>query len=202
MARAKKASITTSDLKKAKKTKVKKPRDIRSMFREILAELLAEGGIHKIKKSWMALKDLRVVDTPEALQKWVDDALKDAPKFTFYDTESIVVALDTETLSLDTRLFVRMHRQPDGSYKQTYEIKTDIAGICLSADGVRGIYIPINHEFQDIGLTTPANNIDRKACADILQPFFDQVHLIFYNAKYDREVLRLTMGITFRDYPF
>jgi DNA polymerase I-like protein with 3'-5' exonuclease and polymerase domains len=202
MARAKKAKVTADDLKKPKKSKVKKPRDIRSMFREILAEILAEGGVLKVKKDWMRTKAFDVVDTPEALQEWVSKALKDAPKFKFYDHESIVAALDTETLSLDTRLFVRMHAQPDGSYKQTYEIKTDIGGICLSVDGVKGIYIPINHEFQDIGLTTPAKNMDRKACADILQPFFDQVHLVFYNAKYDREILRLTMGITFRDYPF
>jgi DNA polymerase I-like protein with 3'-5' exonuclease and polymerase domains len=136
------------------------------------------------------------------LRAWCDDVLTNAPRFEFYGHILPVVALDTEDSSLDTRLFIRLLKQPDGSYKQVYELKTDITGICLSADGVKGIYIPINHEFQDLELKTPAKNMDRRACAEILQWFFDQVHLVFYNGKFDREIMRLTMGIVFRPYPF
>jgi DNA polymerase I-like protein with 3'-5' exonuclease and polymerase domains len=201
MAKVKKEKVTTDDLKKVKKKKVVKLRDIRTMFREILAELSAGGGVAKVKKDWMSKKAFEIVDTPEALQKWVDEVLTNAPRFEFYGVTEPVVALDTEDVSLDTRLFIRMVKLPDGSYHQEYEIKTDISGICLSADGVKGIYIPITHEFQDLALTTPARNIDRRICAEILQPFFNQVHLVFYNGKFDREVMRLTMGIVFRPYP-
>jgi DNA polymerase I-like protein with 3'-5' exonuclease and polymerase domains len=201
MAKVKKEKVTTDDLKKVKKKKVVKLRDIRTMFREILAELSAGGGVAKVKKDWMSKKAFEIVDTPEALQKWVDEVLTNAPRFEFYGFTEPVVALDTEDVSLDTRLFIRMVKLPDGSYHQEYEIKTDISGICLSADGVKGIYIPITHEFQDLALTTPARNIDRRICAEILQPFFNQVHLVFYNGKFDREVMRLTMGIVFRPYP-
>ena len=202
MAKVKKEKVTTDDLKKVKKKKVVKLRDIRTMFREILSELTAAGGVAKIKKDWMSKKAFEIVDTPEALQKWIAEVLATAQRFEFYGVTEPVVALDTEDVSLDTRLFIRMVKLPDGSYHQEYEIKTDISGICLSADGVKGIYIPITHEFQDLALTTPARNIDRKVCAEILQPFFNQVHLVFYNGKFDREVMRLTMGIIFRPYPF
>ena len=202
MAKVKKEKVSEEDLRKVKKTKVKKPRDIRSVFRETLAALVANGGVSHIKKPWMSTKDFRLLDTPETLQEWCDDVLANAPKFEFFDGLLPVVALDTETMSLDTRLFVRLRRLPDGTYQQYYEIKTDIGGICLSADGVRGVYIPINHEFQDLELTVPAKCIDRRRCAEILQKFFDQAHLVFYNGKFDREVLRLTMGNTFKPYPW
>ena len=200
--KAKTEKLTAGDLKKPRRPKVKKPRDIRSMFREVLADLLASGGVSRVKKSWMNTKAFEVIDTPEALQKWCDDALANAPRFEFYGSTLPVVALDAETLSLDTRLFVRMRQNPDGSYSQFYETRTDIAGVCLSADGVKGVYVPINHEFQDLALSSPARCIDRRECARILQWFFDQVLLVFYNGKFDREVLRLTMGIRFRPYPF
>jgi len=194
-------NVTSKDLKKAKK-KVTKPRDIRSVFRERLASLAAEGGVSKVRKPWMSTKAFCILDTPEALQSWADDVIANAPRFEFYGHTSPVVAVDTETLGLDTRLFVRLRRLPDGSYKQFYEVKTDVAGICLSADGIKGVYIPLNHEFQDIGLGIAAKVLDRAACDGILQRLFDQCHLVFYNGKFDREVMRLTLGIVFRPYPF
>jgi len=202
MAKVKKEKLAIADLKKAKKPKVKKPRDIRSVFREALAKLMTEGGVSKVMKPWMSTKAFLLIDDPDSLQAYCDDVLANSPKFEFYGYVSPVVALDTETLGLDTRLFIRLRRLADGTYKQYYEIKTDIAGICLSADGIKGVYIPVVHEYQDLALATPAKCIDRKRCADILQKFFDQVHLVFYNAKFDREIMRLTMGIVFRPYPF
>ena len=199
--RAKTEKLTAEDLKKPKRPKVKKPRDIRSVFREVLAGIQA-GGVARVKKPWMNTKAFEILDTPGALQAWCDDVLASAPRFDFYGSVLPVVALDAETLSLDTRLFVRMRQNPDGSYSQFYETRTDIAGVCLSADGVKGVYVPVNHEFQDLALSSPARCIDRRECARILQWFFDQVHLVFYNGKFDREVMRLTMGIRFRPYPF
>ena len=194
--------VTTADLKKAKKAKIKKPRDIRSVFRAGMASILAEGGVDKVKKKWMNTKAFLVADTPEKLKKWADEVLTEAKTFEFYGYKMPVLAVDTETLGLDTRLFVRLNRLPDGSYRQTYEIKTELAGVCLSADGVKGVYVPVCHEFQDLAFSAPATNINRKEFAKILQWLFDQCHLVFYNGKFDREVLRLTLGITFKPYPF
>lgn len=187
---------SATKVKKAKK--VKEPRDIRYMFRKTLKEI----DIAKLKKPWMAKKAFRIINTPAALQAWVDSVLSDTSRHIMInDVLTPVVALDTETMGLDTRILVDRVQRTDGSWENIYEVNIELAGICLSSDGVEGIYIPVNHEKQDRELTIPAINIDRAECARILQILFDRSHLIFYNAKYDREVMRLTMGINFRPYP-
>ena len=185
--------------KKKPATKAKKePKDIRYVFRKNLKEL----DLPKLKKPWMAQKAFRLITTPEALQAWVDSVLNDTSRH--IDIGGVltpVIALDTETMGLDTRILVDRVQRPDGSWEHIYEVNIELAGICLSSDGMDGIYIPVNHEKKDQGLTTAAENIDREKCAEILQYLFDRSHLVFYNAKFDREVLRLTMGINFRPYP-
>jgi DNA polymerase I-like protein with 3'-5' exonuclease and polymerase domains len=188
-----KTDISPDDLKpkKAKKTKEKEPRDMRTMFHKLVASM----DIEKLKKPWMAQKAFQLVNTKEGLQAWADSVLNDPSRYFTIGKESMpVIAVDTETVGLDTRVVVDMQQNDDGSWQVTYEVNIEISGICLSSDGIEGIYIPITHE--------GAENIDRLECAKILQKVFDRSHLVFYNAKYDREVLRLTMGIDFRPYPY
>ena len=111
-----------------------------------------------------------------------------------------VVAVDTETTSLDTRIFTDVKLGPDGRWHLVYEVKVEIAGVCLSADGLEGIYIPVHHERCRSGFPE-ARNVPREDVARILQPLFDRSHLVFYNGKFDREVMRVTLGINFRPYP-
>jgi len=190
----KQENISLEDIKirKTKKSRIPKlPRDIRSVFRAKLKEL----DIEKLKKSWMAEKSIRLVNTEEALQKWVDAILNDpSRKFNLTYGSLPVVAIDTETVGLDTRIITNIVQEPDGTWSLVYEVKIDIAGICLSADGIEGIYVPINHE--------DGKNLDRAVVARILQYLCDRAHLIFYNAKFDREVLRICLGLNFRGYPY
>ena len=173
-----------------KPKKPKEPSDLRYMFRKAMKAL----DIEKLKKPWMAEKAFRLIDTEEALERWVDGILNDTSRHYSYGKDTCpVVAVDTETMGLDTRVLIDIQKQEDGSYELVYEVKIEIAGICLSPDGIEGIYIPINHEK---GL-----NVPREAARRILQRLFDNSHLVFYNAKFDREVLRLCMGIELRPYP-
>ena len=176
---------------KAEKPKKEKPkRDIRSVFREKLAGITVDG----IKKPWMSEKVFRLVTTAEELEAWVDGILADESRFhEWAGIRCPVIAVDTETTSLDTRIFVDLKQLESGEWVLVYEVKTEIAGVCLSADGIEGLYIPINHE--------RGQNVPREDAARILQKLFDKTHLIFYNGKFDREVLKITMGIHFRSYP-
>src|SRR5271154_1679475 len=174
-----------------KPKKVKPARDIRTVFREKLAKITVEG----IKKPWMSEKVFRLVTTAEELQAWVDQILADTSRHhAWAGTTCPVIAVDTETIGLDTRIFTDIKQTENGEWVLVYEVKTEIAGICLSADGIEGLYIPINHE--------KGVNVSREDAARILQPLFNKSHLIFYNGKFDREVLKITMGMTFRGYPY
>ena len=175
-------------------TKVKKPkvaRDLRSVFLEKLKEI----SVEKIKKPWMAEKVFRLINTTSELETWVEKVLTDKSQFhTQFKHTCPVLAVDTETTSLDTRIFSTLQQLPSGESELQYEVKVEIAGVCLSVNGIEGVYIPINHE--------SGSNIPRADAARILQRLFDNCHLIFYNGKFDREVLRITLGINFRPYPF
>ena len=175
-------------------SKVKKPkvaRDLRSVFLEKLKEI----SVEKIKKPWMAEKVFRLINTTSELETWVEKVLTDKSQFhTQFKHTCPVLAVDTETTSLDTRIFSTLQQLPSGESELQYEVKVEIAGVCLSVNGIEGVYIPINHE--------SGSNIPRADAARILQRLFDNCHLIFYNGKFDREVLRITLGINFRPYPF
>jgi DNA polymerase I-like protein with 3'-5' exonuclease and polymerase domains len=194
------SELTKKIVKKARKPKaVKEPKDIRYVFRKTLRGV----DLDKLKKPWMAQKAFRLITTPDDLQEWVDSILSDTTRHVELNgVLTPVIALDTETTGLDTRILVDRVLKDDGSWELTYEVNVELAGICLSSDGIDGIYIPTTHEKQDQDLLIPATNIDRQKCAEILQYLFDRSHLVFYNAKFDREILRLTMGINFRPYPY
>jgi DNA polymerase I-like protein with 3'-5' exonuclease and polymerase domains len=176
--------------KAPKPKKVKPARDMRTVFREKLAGITVEG----IKKPWMSEKVFRLVTTAEELEAWVNQILNDTSRHhTWAGTTCPVIAVDTETTSLDTRIFTDIKQLENGEWVLVYEVKVEIAGICLSADGIEGLYVPINHE--------KGQNVSREDAARILQPLFDKSHLLFYNGKYDREVMKITLGMTFRGYP-
>jgi len=176
------------------KTKIKEPRNLRYVFRKALKAI----DIDTLKKPWMAEKAFRLISTKEELRTWVDGVLSDTTRHKSFGAETCpVIAVDTETNGLDTRILVDLVEETDAYghkiWAPVYEVKIEISGICLSSDGIEGIYVPVTHEL--------GQNIGREDCAAILQTLFDRSHLVFYNAKYDREVLRLTMGIEMRPYP-
>lgn len=181
--------------KKPPKPKKAKPaRDLKSVFRAKLKEITVD----KIKKPWMAEKSFRLIDSAAALEAWVDGVLADRSRHREWAGELCpVVAVDTETISLDTRIIVNIVecQDSDGSttWVPVYEANTEIAGVCLSADGIEGVYVPIFHE--------RGNNVPRAQASRILQKLFDRSHLVFYNAKFDREVIRISLGINLRGYP-
>jgi DNA polymerase I-like protein with 3'-5' exonuclease and polymerase domains len=176
--------------KPPKLKKVKPARDVRSVFRAKLREITPEI----IKKPWMSEKSFRLIDTAEALEAWVDNILADKSRhYTWAKQTCPVIAVDTETTSLDTRIFVRLQQKEDGTFELVYEVEVEIAGVCLSADGIEGVYVPIFHE--------KGNNVPREEAARILQRLFDNAHIVFYNAKFDREILRITLGLNLRPYP-
>ena len=176
--------------KEPKPKKVKPARDIRTVFRKKLKSITVEG----IKKPWMSEKVFRLITTAEELEAWRNGIIADKSRHHAWAGETVpVIAVDTETTSLDTRIFVDFKQLPSGEWATVYEIKTEIAGVCLSADGFEGLYIPVNHE--------KGQNVPRADVARILQKLFDQSHLVFYNGKFDREVMRITLGINFRPYP-
>lgn len=187
------SSITEKDLVKTSKKK-RAPKDLRTQFRALLTSV----DIEQLKKPWMAQKSFRLIHTAEALQTWVTRLLADKSRhYNVFGESMPVVAIDTETIGLDTRIIVRWETEegPFGPMMiPIYEVNTEIAGICLSADGIEGLYIPINHED---GL-----NIPREDATRILQPLLDASHHIYYNAKFDREILRITMGLNMREYPY
>lgn len=175
-------SINESDL-----TKVKKPKKIKAPEltpRETLKAKLDELSIDSIILPWMKLKAFRLVTDVDELERWCEERLVDQSNWhpcpqTLERMPAI--AVDTETIGLDTRIV-------DG------EIGIQIAGMCLSSDGVEGLYIPMHHE--------DGNNIDVARAIPLLQRLFDRSLLLFYNGKFDREVLRITLGIQCRRYPY
>ena len=189
-------NIQPEELKKTKKVAGKKPRekrDIRTVFRKHLATL----DIEKLKKPWMATKAFRLVTDKTTLWDWARRVVEDESRHVehFLTKEKMpVIAVDTENIGLDTRIFTIIKENPDGTLSLGYEVNMEIAGICLSADGVEGLYVPIHHE--------DGHNISREDVAEVLQWLFDRSHLVFYHAKYDREVIRICLGITLRGYPY
>lgn len=77
-----------------------------------------------------------------------------------------VVAIDTETTSLDT-------------------ISAELVGLCISCEDQKAYYLPCGH--RDGNLWSA-----RQVCDDFLKPLFENpaLDLVFHNAKYDLRVLR------------
>jgi DNA polymerase I-like protein with 3'-5' exonuclease and polymerase domains len=195
-------NLSVEALKMVKKRKgapkEKKDRTLRGLFRALLSAI----DIEKLKKPWMAKKSFQNLTTPEDLRAYVDGILNDRSswKQPYFNDEHTcpVVAVDTETYGLDTRVMVSFELVRDYATGREicipiYELNVEIAGVVLSADGIKGVYIPLFHE--------DGKNVPIEVVRAELQRLFDVSHLVFYNAKFDREILRQTVGITFRGYP-
>ena len=168
--------------KKKKKTKEPKAPKVRKDIRTIFDEHIALLDLEAIKQPWMAQKSFRLITQAVDLETWANSILEDVSRHHTFDGHTCpVIAVDTETNGLDTRVV-------------NGEANIQLAGIPLSADGIEGIYIPVNHE--------DGNNIPVADLQRILQNLFNKSHLVFYNAKFDREVLRITLGLVFRDFPW
>jgi DNA polymerase I-like protein with 3'-5' exonuclease and polymerase domains len=181
---------TTDKVKKVRAPKVPKVKPDRSL-RAVFKAHLAAIDIEKLKKPWMAKTDIRLIETPGALQAWVDAVLADKSRWRLDVEGNLVpiIAVDTETIGLDNRIIVDL--LDDGSL--VYEVKAEVAGVCLASHAGEGIYVPIHHD--------GGKCMSREDVARILQPLFDVSHLLFYNAKFDREILRICLGITCRPFP-
>jgi DNA polymerase I-like protein with 3'-5' exonuclease and polymerase domains len=211
-----KEDLNEADLKKPKKAKEKKPKKAKAPdkdLRTIFTERLGEINMEEVKKPWMATKSFRLINTMEALEEWVEVILRDTGRhhnLEWSGHNGPVIAVDTETDGLDVRVI-------------NGKMKTNLAGVCLSADGMEGLYLPVGHLGREwhtytkcgsrsITCTKPlpkqrrlparVRNLPAAELAAVLQRLFDQSHLVFFNAKFDREILRLSLGLTFRDFPF
>lgn len=175
--------------KKQKAPKIKPDRSLRTVFKEHLSKI----NLVDLKKDcgWMDNCAIRLVETPEALQAWVDEVLADRGRWRKNVKGELepVIAADCETIGLDNRIIVDVLE--DG--RLVYEIKAEIAGLCLASHADEGIYVPINHE--------TGKCMKREDVRRILQPLLDRAHLIFYNGKFDREIMRLCLGLTLRIFP-
>ena len=172
--------------KPKKEKKSAEAKDLRSVFLRRLAALDPATLI----RPWMQTKALRLVTTVAELQAWVARVLSDKSLYRPCPRTGEmmpVVATDTEnfgikhTSGLDTRLVKG-------------EPQLAMAGICLSADGIEGLYVPINHE--------DGKNLPLEAVHEVLQPLLDKALVVYFNSKYDREVLRLAGGFSLRPYPY
>jgi DNA polymerase I-like protein with 3'-5' exonuclease and polymerase domains len=203
MPKLKRENLSVEALKTTKKKKAapkeKKDRSLRGLFRALMGSL----DIEKMKKPWMSKKAFTLISAAEELHAYVDSILLDPScwKQPYFNSDFTcpIVAVDTETHGLDTRIITEVIWVKDYATggmvpQQIHELNVEIAGICLSADGIKGVYIPLYHE--------DGNNVPAEVVRYELQRLFDAAHLIFYNAKFDREVLRQTVGITFRDHPY
>ncbi len=178
-------------VKKAKKPKEPKPKTDRSL-RAVFKAHLTEIDIEKLKKPWMSRTDIRIIDTPEGLQEWANAVLTDKSRWRLDPSGNLVpvVAADCETIGLDNRILVDILN--DG--RLVFEVKAEIAGLCLASHGGEGIYVPIHHE--------QGRCMSREDVRRILQPLFDVAHLVFYNAKFDREILKTCLGLVLRPFPY
>lgn len=180
-------------LKPKKEPKPKKEKPSPKTLREAFEEKLEKLDRGTLIRPWMASKALRLVQSPAELEAWVARTLADKSLYRQVprtDEWMPAVAVDTENYGvnggasgLDTRM---VNGEPQAA----------IAGICLSADGIEGLYVPLSHE--------DGKNLDPDVVRSILQPFFNKCLLRFFNGKYDREILMFAQfgGYTFRPYPY
>ena len=186
------SDLTHAALKIPKPKKEKKPpkpklaMDLRSVFERRLLELDTATLI----KPWMHTKAIRLVTTVSELESWSARILADKSRYRPCPRTGEmmpVVAVDTEnygvheTSGLDLRII-------------NGESQVAIAGVCLAADSSECLYVPLDHE--------DGNNVPREPVRAILQHLFDSSLLVFFNSKYDREVLRFTLDLKLRPYPY
>jgi DNA polymerase I-like protein with 3'-5' exonuclease and polymerase domains len=145
-----------------------------------VADLFADEAEHvDAKLPWMDEKEF-ILGTPDNLAQIMDWCI-----------ESGKYALDLETTGLDNRVYVNQAGIPVTVDK--------IAGVCLSPDGVKGIYIPIGHVVK----TDEGTAIKGPHPANVPLDLFDtefkrliqateegKTVAVFQNGKFDQEFLQ------------
>lgn len=110
------------------------------------------------------------------------------PKFPS-DYNEPLIALDTETTGLDTRVKY--------DYDGVLTTRTVIVGLCLATSANKGYYLPVRHTEAD-----GVPNWDPEVIAEFQGDINEQFAVIFHNAAYDREVQALNGVQKFRNYPY
>lgn len=142
------------------------------------ADFLVANQFPQVKKrAWMDERQF-ILGTPENLPGIIDACI-----------ESGRYAMDLETTGLDNRVFAL----PSG-VKRTVD---QIAGICLSPDGIRGCYIPIMHMAPgNDGVKVPLEcNIPMTVFVKEFQRLIQATEAgktvaVFHNGKFDQEFLQ------------
>jgi len=100
-----------------------------------------------------------------------------------------VLALDTETTGLDTRILY--------DYDGNLIIKTQIVGICLAPNENKGYYLPVQHTGED-GIP----NWDPQVMNSFLDELHEEFTMIYHNAQYDREIMAINGVTKLRPWPY
>jgi len=100
-----------------------------------------------------------------------------------------LIALDTETTGLDTRV----------RYDYNGELihKTKLCGICLATSDRVGYYLPVLHTEDDA-----IPNWDEDLIIRFLDDLHNQFIVLYHNAQYDRELCALQGVREFRPFPY
>jgi len=112
-------------------------------------------------RSWMNDCEFILIESPEQLKEVVDEAI-----------ELGLCALDLETTGLNNKVY-------DGV------CQGKIVGFCLSIDGIKGYYAPINHK---------EGNLPEKPIITEIKRLCENCVTVFHHAKFDTEFL-WTVGI-------
>lgn len=91
-------------------------------------------------------------------------------------TQESIVALDTETTSLDV-------------------LNAKIVGFSFSLNGVDAYYVPLAHNY--LGITS---QVDKKCALEFIQKLFSAKAVIGHNLKYDLEILKVNFNFTPKSY--
>ena len=142
-----------------------------SISQQFIDDELSSEGVKSLveKRPWMKYKKFELIDTIDALDRFVDQAC-----------EAKLCGVDTETSGLNSG--------PEGRGLKSKPC--EIAGLCLSFNVDYGCYIPINH-FN-------GRNLPVKLVMSRLQRIIECCITVYHNAKFDLEVLR-RYGIILED---
>jgi len=131
----------------------------------------------EIEKDWYDQYKFHLVDSIDKLKVLANICKK-----------SGLVALDTETTGLDSRIYKDEYF--DDGVKTKYGIRTvdKVVGVCISYDGENGYYIPLGHKPPDSG------NLPWDESWEIIKDVVDNTRIIFHNARYDIEMIYPLIG--------
>lgn len=163
-------------------------------------ELSSTPGMEWIGHCKMVLLEPRsdcLIEQKEQLDGLIEQAKKEA---TYLVGDSIsgdffpegfnepVMAIDTETTGLDTRIIY--------DYSGKLVPKVEIAGLCLSWALDEGYYLPILHTGDD-----GVPNWNKEAIRHFLERCSQEFLCVYHNAQYDREIISQT-GAKQRPFPY